>query len=684
MGKEKTTDLEFEARKEKKKLKEKRKTDEPGRNSASIEGLEDKISEAVQVEKFDKNGESGEGVKKKKKRKREMEGFDGGLKLKQNDVQQLGNDKEKSNEFDKNVGTDKESGEGSGGTDRESGEGAKKKNKRKKETNGVNSELKLNQSDEQLLGNDREKSNEFDKNVGTDKESGEGNGGTDRESGEGAKKKKKRKKETEGVNSELMSNQSDEQLLGNDREKSNGKIMEEADIADNEKKRKKLSEDDEMGDAKMNKGELNKKKKRKKKEKTEMVGGESVQNIVTDGKEAGVESKHSDEQIMEKGGIMKKEKTKNSKNSRSEVQETGGEKLGSKSRTQENNSLENDGNVHGTGDEISNRNTEDENSTQKETSKRVHFADDIEVFSLSDGSKDAEVGKVRGKRFSAEEDELVKKAVLTYIEEHQLGDEGIDMVLNCKNYPEIRNCWKDIGETLPWRDKKSIYYRAHMLLERASERTWTKEEYEKVRRAANEAKEKGEAKPNWRKVGNELGKHRIHVKDAWRRIKLQNMKTGVWSQEEYQTLFDLVNKDLRMRALEEKKYSKHGMLRDNIKWEAISETLGTRTNPVCCQKWYNQLASPLVADGQWADVDDYRLVYALDSLDACCMEEVDWDDLLEHRSGDVCKKRWNQMVRHIGQYAMKSFAEQVEILSKRYCPDALEAKEACDSKPIVE
>ncbi|XP_068323198.1 disease resistance protein RUN1-like [Pyrus communis] len=65
------------------------------------------------------------------------------------------------------------------------------------------------------------------------------------------------------------------------------------------------------------------------------------------------------------------------------------------------------------------------------------------------------------------------------------------------------------------------------------------------------------------------------------------------------------------------------------------------------------------------------------------MEEVDWDDLLEHRSGDVCKKRWNQMVRHIGQYAMKSFAEQVEILSKRYCADVLEAKEAFDGKPVM-
>ncbi|PQQ11667.1 RNA polymerase I termination factor-like [Prunus yedoensis var. nudiflora] len=611
MGREKTTDLEFEARKDKKKLKEKRKKDEADRNSSLIEVSKDKMGELVQVQKFDRNG--GEGVKKKKKRKREMKVAD----------------------------------------------------------------------------------------------------------------------------SELKSNLTTEQVLIKDCDKSNGKVMEEVDFADKEKKRKKLIEDDKMDEsakrfncskdrdvAELNKVEVDKKKK-KKKERREKVGGQLVQNITTDGKETEVESEHSDGKIMENGGIMKKEKRKHTKNSRSEMQETVVEKLGTESsRVQENSFLENDGNVHATGDETSNRNIDDvnvedgnkgkkraksekhmkkaksdkgslrtqksvrgpdlsENSTPKKATKRVSFADDVEVFSPSDGPKDEEKGLVQGKRFSKEEDKLVKEAVLAYIEEHGLGEEGINKVLNCGSNPEIRNCWKDIGGFLPWRPYKSIYYRAHILFERAEERNWTPEEYEIVRRAAMEAKAKGEPKPNWRKVGNELGKHRIHVKDAWRRIKLPNMKKGQWSQEEYQTLFDLVNKDLQMRVLEEKK-SKHGMLRDNIKWESISETLGSRTNPVCCQKWYYQLTSPLVTEGLWSDTDDYRLLYALDSLDACCMEDVNWDDLLEHRSGDVCRKRWNQMVKHIGRHGTKSFAEQVEILSKRYCADALEAREVFDSKPVVD
>lgn len=166
-----------------------------------------------------------------------------------------------------------------------------------------------------------------------------------------------------------------------------------------------------------------------------------------------------------------------------------------------------------------------------------------------------------------------------------------------------------------------------------------------------------------------LGKNRYHVKDAWRRIKSANIKKGRWSQEEHQNLFDSVNLDLQARALEEYRKSKHGMLRDNISWEAIGDRLASRTSSHCCSKWYKKLTSPMVANGVWSDTDDYCLLNSLYTLDACCMEEVDWDNLLEHRSGDVCRKRWKQMVQCIGEHGGKSFTEQVEILAKRFCPN---------------
>lgn len=313
-----------------------------------------------------------------------------------------------------------------------------------------------------------------------------------------------------------------------------------------------------------------------------------------------------------------------------------------------------------------------EKSKPDETPKRVRFSGHVEVFPSSDGQE----GLVQGKRFSPEEDEMVRKAVLSYIEDHGLGEEGINMILNCKSHRELKGCWKEIAAALPWRPHESVYYRAHVLFERDEKRTWSPEEYELVRRFHEQHGSE------WRMLADALGKHRFQVKDTWRRIKLPNAKKGQWHQEEYQTLFDLVNMDLRMKALGERK-SKHGMLRDNISWEAISDKLRTRISSGCCLKWYGQLTSSMVVQGNWADADDYRLLNALFNLDACCMEDVDWDNLLDHRSGELCRKRWNQMIRHIGHYKDKSFAEQVEVLSQRYCPDLLEAREAYDAKVPV-
>lgn len=313
-----------------------------------------------------------------------------------------------------------------------------------------------------------------------------------------------------------------------------------------------------------------------------------------------------------------------------------------------------------------------EKSRPKKAPKKVKFSGHVEVFQIPD----RQGGLVQGKRFSPEEDEMIKKAVFHYIEVHGLGEEGLSKILNCVAHREVRGCWKEIASALPWRPSESIYYRGHILFERDS-RNWTQEDYEVIKRFHEKHGSE------WKMLADALGKHRVQVKDAWRRIRLPNVKRGAWSQDEYQTLFDLVNLDLRMRAVGEKK-TKHGMLRDNIGWEAISEKLSTRVNANCCLKWYKQLTSSMVTEGKWSDADDYRLVTALFNLDACCMEDVDWDNLLEHRPGDICRKRWNQMIRYTGEYKDKSFSEQVEVLSKRFCPDLLEAREAYDAKVPVD
>nr|GLL25795.1 cyclin-D-binding Myb-like transcription factor 1 [Ipomoea trifida] len=317
----------------------------------------------------------------------------------------------------------------------------------------------------------------------------------------------------------------------------------------------------------------------------------------------------------------------------------------------------------------------------KNSKKKVRFSNELEVFPESNvpesgNDQNQEVELIRGKRFSKIEDEKIKEAIYKYIEVRNLGEEGLDMVLNSKSHPELKNCWKEIGTAMPNRPYVAVYRRAQTIFRRSENRKWTEEEkalvlqYQKLH--GND----------WKSIAKKLGKHRYHVKDTWRRIRLPNMKTGQWSQDEYQNLFDLVNTDLQSRIAEEKK-SKHGMLRDNICWTAISDKLSTRYAPNCCLKWYNQLTSPMVAEGIWSDSDDYRLIGALYNLDETCIENVDWDNLVEHRSGEICLKRWKRMVLHIGNHGNKPFSEQVEVLAQRYCPSLIEVREIWDSKPVV-
>nr|GEX55533.1 RNA polymerase I termination factor-like [Tanacetum cinerariifolium] len=314
----------------------------------------------------------------------------------------------------------------------------------------------------------------------------------------------------------------------------------------------------------------------------------------------------------------------------------------------------------------------------KGKSKKVSFSGHVEVFPSSDTGPENQTtkgdGLIRGKRFTPEEDEIIKDAVNNYITDNNLGDDGLLMVMNCSQN-RIKKCWQEIGKCIPYRPHSAVYNRAHILFERSEAKGFTPEEDETLTKYVQMYGHK------WKKIGELMGKHRVHVKDNWRRIKLENPKTGKWTQEEYQTVYDLVNTDLKMRVHCEKK-SKHGMLKDNIPWGAISEKLSTRSDARCCVKWY-KLRSSLVDEGLWSDADDYWMIGKLYELDAACVDDVDWDNLLEHRPGDICRKRWDQMVKHIGDYGSKPFAEQVDVLAERYSPDLAETREAWDNKPVV-
>ncbi|XP_010422470.1 PREDICTED: cyclin-D-binding Myb-like transcription factor 1 [Camelina sativa] len=501
----------------------------------------------------------------------------------------------------------------------------------------------------------------------------------DSESEDGGKKtkKKKNKKESKGdVIGNSESSKVDEGIEGDENPLDDDADMNKMDLGaqentDNKMKRKskkktKLSVDSEVEDDNLNStkqsvdsevedNNLNSTKKaakRKSKEKKQTVDSEAVETDLSSSIDAKKKRKEK-----------KKKKKKQKQSEVSEAEESNNHGKNAKKKRKRQESGESD---------------KDVTTPSSKSSKKVKFSDQVEIFQSEDEETDEEVEVeevklVRGKRFTKEEDELIKKAVYEYIDNHALGDEGLKMVMDCKSHKQVKGCWKEIESALPWRPRFSVYHRAHNLFEEGSKGVWTKEDLELVKQF--QAKHGND----WKTLADAMGKHRVHVKDAWRRIRL-NMNKGHWSREEYQSLYDLVNKDLRMKAFQEK-HSKHGMLRDNIPWMAISDVLGTRDHVTCCNKWYDQLTSPMVVNGTWANVDDYRLMEELLKLDAACIDDVDWDYLLENRDGEACRKRWNQMIRHIGIPTSKTFAEQVEILSGRYCPELAQDREDFDNRP---
>ncbi|XP_057441037.1 RNA polymerase I termination factor-like [Lotus japonicus] len=626
----------------------------------------------------DEDHDQGKKMKKKKKLSEETKPDDRGKEMKKNKKEKLIEESKSEEEYNK-----LRSNEG------EDGDQGKKKKKNKKEK--LIEESKSEEEYNQLRSNE----------------------GEDGDQGKKMKKKKKLSDKSKSKNSEFNSNEGEDNDRGKEMKKNKKKksIEESKSEEEHNQLRSNEGEDGDQG-KKMKKKKLSDKSKSKNSEFNSNDGGSSLASVEEgDAKACG--------DVTEVDDQSKKKKTKKKAKAgtdESTIPAAHGEKMKkkklsdkSKSKISEFNSNEGDpslasveeGDAKACGDVTEVDDQSKKKKTKKkakagtdestipaahgETSKpkRVTFSDQVEVYGdqVEVCGDQVEVcgddDLVRGKRFTPEEDEKIKEAVSDYIESHGLGDEGLKMILHCMSHPEVRGCWKEIGEALPHRPHQSVYYRAHIIYERDEARKWTPEELDFLLKAQDQHGS------DWKLIAEALNKHRLHVKDTWRRIRRTNANTGRWSQDEYQRLFDLVNKDLCARAAEDCRKNKHGMLRDNVSWEAISDEFGSRASALCCMKWYQQLTSPMVADGIWSDTDDYRLVNALYALDACSMEEVDWDNLLEHRSGDVCRKRWHQMVRNIREYAGKSFAEQVEILSKRYRPDLVEAREAFDSKPVV-
>ncbi|KAG0581011.1 hypothetical protein KC19_4G217400 [Ceratodon purpureus] len=280
--------------------------------------------------------------------------------------------------------------------------------------------------------------------------------------------------------------------------------------------------------------------------------------------------------------------------------------------------------------------------------------------------------------YTPEEDGVLKQAVFDYIQEQGWDrEEGLKKILNSRT-SEAKGCWHVIRKCLPKRELKRIYARAHRILgPNTLLGKWTNEETQALMELHSVHGN------NWKRIATLVGRDSEACKDKWRYVKWsksKDYKIGTWSEEEHQKLCELVFKCLHVKA----QMAKNGlivktnrMIRDDINWEFIAEQMGGRGRLDCLCQWYRKMASPMVTTGEWSNGDDQRLLERLMEEFPLSEELVEWDSLLDNRSGEVCKKRWEQMQRTLGrgpEVRHQHFLEKLESIMKRFAPHLLDTE----------
>ncbi|KAI5064119.1 hypothetical protein GOP47_0020789 [Adiantum capillus-veneris] len=266
-----------------------------------------------------------------------------------------------------------------------------------------------------------------------------------------------------------------------------------------------------------------------------------------------------------------------------------------------------------------------------------------------------EVEEIYGYRFTKEEDAILMDEVRRYIKEKKWEEEeGLERMLDSRKYVEAYGCWSVIKRSLPHRPCTSLRRRALKLFDKGSFLgRWSKGETQLLRCLQKKHENQ------WKYLSTLIGRSRISIMEKWRCMG-RAKATGVWTREELQELSDLVQSCLRFKMLEDK--SSRQLLRDNISWDKVADAIGTHSHANCCNKWYGNLSAAMVTDGLWASKDDFLLLESLLESGACMEEEVDWNSLLPHRSGQTCLLRWKQLAKHLGENRTRGFLEKLDDL----------------------
>ena len=181
-------------------------------------------------------------------------------------------------------------------------------------------------------------------------------------------------------------------------------------------------------------------------------------------------------------------------------------------------------------------------------------------------------------KFSKEESELVRQAVDEFCAAKQIS--VARLCSECDHRAELKGAWMEIAKRLPHRTVQSVYRHGLRQLHPFKRGAWTDEECETLVQLVQKMGKK------WAGIQQKLNRSADSCRDKYREMNDDYIK-GRWKDHETEFLKRLVREHLNADPTADIKTLSKMMEQEGVtvQWSAISKRMGKRSRLSCFKKW---------------------------------------------------------------------------------------------------
>jgi len=187
-------------------------------------------------------------------------------------------------------------------------------------------------------------------------------------------------------------------------------------------------------------------------------------------------------------------------------------------------------------------------------------------------------GTIRTGKYSAEETEAVKIAVVGYCAFKQIS--VARLCSECDHKAELKGAWMEIAKRLPHRSVQSVYRHGLRQLHPFKRGTWSEDEVQILIGSVAQYGKK------WATIQTKLNRSADSCRDKYREIDDMFVR-GRWKENETEQLKRLIREYLRVDPRADIKALGKMVDTERIKipWSVISKQMGKRSRLSCFKKW---------------------------------------------------------------------------------------------------